>query len=66
MLSPKSWRSTSSPYKWLEAIPSDQYRLTGPLIYILKGKQEGKAYMLAHSFSLTRAVYIDLTRGLKP
>ena len=32
------------------------------LIYIKKGKQEGKAYILMYSCSLTRAVYVDLMR----
>ena len=34
----------------------------GPLIYIKKGKQEGKTYILVYSCNLTRAVYMDLMR----
>ena len=36
------------------------------LIYIKKGKQEGKAYILMYSCSLTRAVYVDLMRDQIP
>ena len=35
---------------------------TRPLIYIKKGKQEGKTYILVYSCNLIRAVYMDLMR----
>ena len=34
----------------------------GPLIYIKKGKQERKVYIIMYSCNLTRAVYTDLMR----
>ena len=34
----------------------------GPLIYIKKGKQEGKVYIIMYSCSLTRAASMDLMR----
>ena len=38
------------------------FDFAGPLIYIKKGNQEGKAYILLYSCSLTRAVYMELMR----